>query len=146
MLQRALCRVKIGLVTRDRDRKAHAVEYDVCGGRLRLLPPLPFDVQSLLKALRPRNTTVISDQKLVAIVRDFENKAKRSSVVKQDKHGAQQQVAAAAAAVESAAQQQPLREGLKFPDLRCYPSHLAAFCVVNTAQVLEHDAAAVGGD
>jgi len=120
VLQRALCRAKIGL-TRDRDRKAHALEYDVCGGRLRLLPPLPFDVQSLLKALRPRHTTVISDQKLVAIVRDFENKAKRSSVVKQEKHGAQQQAAAAAAAAESAAQQQPLREGLKFPDLRCYP-------------------------
>jgi hypothetical protein len=37
-----------------RDHKTHAVQYDVCRGRLRLLPPLPLDVQSLLKALQAR--------------------------------------------------------------------------------------------
>jgi hypothetical protein len=56
---------------RNRDWKSHAVEYDVCGGRLRLLPPLPFDVTALLKML----PFARGDHETVKTLLAFENKA-----------------------------------------------------------------------
>ena len=53
-----------------RDWRSHAVEYDICGGRFRLLPPLPFDALSLLKMLNYAN----GDIETVLTLQSFENK------------------------------------------------------------------------
>jgi hypothetical protein len=62
--------------TRHRSFKSHAVEYDVSSARVRLLPPLPFDVPSLLKTLRrARGQRSDCDAVAVNILKNFENKA-----------------------------------------------------------------------
>jgi hypothetical protein len=105
-----------------RDHKTHAVQYDVCRGRLRLLPPLPLDVQSLLKALQarilhgnPGRNGVIPDHEILAILRKYEGKVKRG---KQQESGAQQRAAGGAAAPELVRPQQPRHEDVIALDFR----------------------------
>ena len=114
--------LSVVLMIRGRDRKTHAVQYDVCRGRLRLLPPLPLDVQSLLKALQarilygnPERNAVISDHDILAILRKYEGKVKRS---RQQESGAQQRAAGGAAAPELVRPQQPRHEDVNALDFR----------------------------
>ncbi len=50
------------------------MEYDICGGRFRLLPPLPFDALSLLKMLNFAQ----GDVETVLTLQSFENKTSPS--------------------------------------------------------------------